>query len=275
MWRWVDSSPFVRKEKHETQSVRSRDSSFSRPPPARSSSGNPSITRTTAPRFRVISSYDDAVKGKRPGVLVVHEWWGLNDYAKKRADDLARMGYVAFAADMYGKGVVTTDAKKAGELARPFYGTPLMRTRARAGYDVLVKHELVDPARTAAIGFCFGGTTALELAYSGAPLAGAVSFHGNLTSPKPEDYPNIKASVLVCHGADDSFVAPADIDAFEKAMREAHTDWLMVSYSGAVHAFTNPDAGKAGLQGVAYNEKAALRSWSHMKTFFDEIFARR
>jgi len=219
--------------------------------------------------------YDDAVKGKRPGVLVVHEWWGLNDYAKKRADDLARMGYVAFAADMYGKGVVTTDAKKASELARPFYGTPLMRTRARAGYDVLAKHELVDPARTAAIGFCFGGTTALELAYSGAPLSGVVSFHGNLAAPTPEDYPNIKASILVCHGADDTFIAPADIDAFEKAMRDARTDWMMTSYGGAVHAFTNPDAGTFGIQGIAYNEKAALRSWAEMKTFFDEIFARR
>ena len=219
--------------------------------------------------------YDNAVKGKRPGVLVIHEWWGLNDYAKKRADDLARMGYVAFAADMYGKGVVTNDASKASELARPFYGTPLMRTRARAGYDVLVKHELVDPARTAAIGFCFGGTTALELAYSGAPIVGAVSFHGSLPAPKPEDYPNIKASILACHGADDTFVKPEDIAAFEKAMRDSKADWSMTSYGGAVHSFTNPDAGKAGIPGVAYNEKAALRSWAQMKTFFDEIFARR
>jgi len=219
--------------------------------------------------------FDDAVKGKRPGVLVVHEWWGLNEYAKKRADDLARMGYVAFAADMYGKGVVTTDGKKASELAGPFYGTPLMRTRARAGYDVLVKNDLVDPARTAAIGFCFGGTTALELAYGGAPLAAAVSFHGSLPAPKPEDYPNIKASILVCHGADDTFVKPEAIAAFEKAMRDARTDWMMTSYGGAVHAFTNPDAGTFGIEGIAYNEKAALRSWSQMKTFFDEIFARR
>jgi dienelactone hydrolase len=219
--------------------------------------------------------YDDAVTGKRPGVLVVPEWWGLNDYAKKRADDLARMGYVALAADMYGKGVVTTDAKKAGELAGQFYGSPLMRTRARAGYDVLAKHELVDPERTAAIGFCFGGTTVLELAYSGAPLAGVVSFHGSLPAPKAEDYPNIKASILACHGADDSFVKPEGIAAFENALRESKADWLVASYGGAVHSFTNPDAGKAGIPGVAYNEKAALRSWSHMKTFFDEIFARR
>ena len=219
--------------------------------------------------------YDDAVQGKRPGVLVVPEWWGLNDYARKRADDLACLGYVAFAADMYGKGVVTTDAKKAAELSAPFRGTPLMRERAKAGYDVLAKHELVDPERTAAIGFCFGGTTVLELAYGGAPLAGVVSFHGNLPAPKPEDLPNIKASILVCHGADDFFVAPEDIDAFQKAMREARADWQMVSYGGAVHSFTNPDAGKAGIQGVAYNEKAALRSWRHMEAFFDEIFARR
>jgi dienelactone hydrolase len=219
--------------------------------------------------------YDDAVKGKRPGVLVVPEWWGLNDYAKKRADDLARLGYVAFAADMYGKGVVTTDPKKAAELSGPFHGTPLMRTRARAGYDVLVKNELVDPARTAAIGFCFGGTAVLELAYSGAPLAGVVSFHGDITAPKPEDYSNIKASFLVCHGANDGFVKPEAIDAFQKAMRDAGTDWMMVYYGGAVHSFTNPDADKYGIPGVAYNEKAARRSWANMKTFFDEILARR
>jgi dienelactone hydrolase len=219
--------------------------------------------------------YDDAVKGKRPGVLVVHEWWGLNDYAKSRADDLARMGYVAFAADMFGKGIVTTDAKKAGELAGRFYGSPLMRTRARAAYDVLAAQELVDGARTAAIGFCFGGTAALELAYGGAPLAAVVSFHGSLPAPKPEDYPNIKAAILACHGADDTFVKPEDIAAFEQAMRDAKADWLMASYGGAVHSFTNPNAGKAGIPGVAYNEKAALRSWSHMKAFFDEIFARR
>jgi dienelactone hydrolase len=219
--------------------------------------------------------YDDALKGKRPGVMVVHEWWGLNEYARKRADELARMGYVAFAADMYGKGVNTTDAKKATELSAPFRGTPLVRERVRAGFDVLSKHDLVDTGRTAAIGFCFGGNAALELAFSGAAVTGVVSFHGNLPSPKPGDFANIKASILALHGANDSFVTPENIDSFEKALREAGVDWEMVVYGGAIHSFSNPDAGKFGIEGIAYNEKAAKRSWAHMKMFFDEIFAER
>ncbi len=219
-------------------------------------------------------AYDDAIQGKRPGVLVIHEWWGLNDYAKKRAGDLARMGYVAFAADMYGKGIVTTDATKAGELAGRFRAAPQARERAGAALDVLMKQDLVDSRRIAAIGFCFGGGVALQLAYGGAPLSGVVSFHSGLPAPSPEDYKNIKASILVCHGANDGFETPETIEAFQKAMRDAGADWEMVSYGGAVHAFTNPDAGKANIPGVAYNEKAATRSWALMKSFFDEIFAR-
>ena len=219
--------------------------------------------------------WDDAVKGMRPGVLVVHEWWGLNDFTKRKADQLARLGYVAFAADMFGKGVVTTDASKAQQLAAPFYGTPLMRERVKAGFDVLAKQELADPAKLGAIGFCFGGGAVFELAYSGAPLAGAVSFHGILPSPKPEDYAGIQARILALHGADDSFETPETIAQFQKAMREAGADWQFVIFGGAVHAFTNPDAGKFGIPGIAYNEKAAERSWKYMKTFFDEVFAKR
>jgi dienelactone hydrolase len=219
-------------------------------------------------------AYDDAVHGKRPGVLVVHEWWGLNDYIKKRAGELARMGYVAFAADMYGKGIVTTDAKKAGELAGRFRAAPQARERAGAALDVLMKQELVDSGRIAAIGFCFGGGVSLELAYGGAPLEGVVSFHSGLPAPGPEDYKNIKASILVLHGADDGFETPENIEAFQKAMRDAGADWEMVSYGGAVHSFTNPGADKFNIPGVAYNEKAANRSWALMKSFFDEIFAR-
>jgi dienelactone hydrolase len=219
--------------------------------------------------------WDNALKGTRPGVMVVHEWWGLNDFARNRADELARMGYVAFAADMYGKGVSTTDAKKATELSTPFRGTPLMRERVRAAFDVLLQQELVDPRRTGAIGFCFGGTAVFELAYSGAAVAGVVSFHGNLPAPKTEDYANIKASILALHGANDSFVTPEVIDQFQKAMREAGVDWQMAYFGGAVHSFTNPDAGKFGIEGIAYNEKAARRSWEYMKSFFDEVFAKR
>ena len=130
-------------------------------------------------------AYDDALKGPRPGVLVVHEWWGLNDFAKKKARQLAEMGYVALAADMYGKGVVTKDPQEAGKLAGSLKGAPLLRQRALAGFAALQQNKLVDPKRLAAIGFCFGGTTVLELAYAGADLAGVVSFHGGLAPRSP------------------------------------------------------------------------------------------
>jgi dienelactone hydrolase len=216
--------------------------------------------------------YDNVIQGKRPGVLVVHEWWGLNDYPKQRADQLAQLGYVAFALDMYGKGVVAKDRSEAGKLAGQFKGKPIIRERAKAGFDVLAAQELVDPKRIAAIGYCFGGTTVLELAYSGAPLAGIVSFHGGMVSPKPEDDTHIHAKVLVCHGADDPHVPGDDIEAFAAAMKRAGADWQLIAYGDAVHAFTNPKAGSDKSSGVAYNQKADERSWKHMKTFFDEIF---
>lgn len=216
-------------------------------------------------------AYDDAVSGKAPGVLVVHEWWGLNDFARSQAERLAALGYVAFALDMYGKGVVTGDPKKASELSKPFRGLSLMRERARAGLTVLLENDRVDPLRVAAIGFCFGGTTVLELAYGGAPLAGVVSFHGSLPVPGSEDGA-IAAKVLVLHGADDPFISADEVHRFQEAMRSAGLDWQMVYYGGAVHSFTNPGADRAGLSGVAYHEKAAGRSWEHMKVFFRELF---
>ena len=223
-------------------------------------------------------AYDDSVKGSRPGVLVVPEWWGLNDYAKNRAVQLAGMGYVAFATDMYGAGVTTTDPKKAGELAGQFYGKPLMAERAQAGLDQLTKSALVDPKKIAAIGFCFGGATCQALAYSGAPLAGIVSFHGSLIPATPEAAAKNKAKFLICHGAIDPFVKPEAIEAFKKSLDDGHFDYQFISYAGAVHAFTNPDADAVrtatGLNGIGYNEPAARRSWQHMKQFFDEIFAK-
>ncbi len=217
-------------------------------------------------------AYDNAVTGKRPGVLVVHEWWGLNDYAKRRAEQLARLGYVAFALDMYGKGISTTDPKEAGRLAGLFRDDrPFGRARAAAGLEVLRKRPQVDPARIAAIGYCFGGTVVLEMARSGADLKGVVSFHGGLATPNPADAGNIKGKVLVLHGADDTFESPAEITAFQEEMRQAKVDWQMVYYGGAVHSFTNPDAGKAGIKGVAYDEAADRRSWQAMRDFFDEI----
>ncbi len=218
-------------------------------------------------------AYDDSFTGRRSGVLLVHEWWGLNDYAKRRAEQLAGLGYVAFAIDMYGNGKTTGDAKTAGEWAAVFRNDrPLARARALAGLEVLKKRPQVDPQRIAAIGYCFGGTMALELARSGADLRGVVSFHGGLSTPDPADARNIRGKVLVLHGADDTFESPAEIAAFQEEMRRAGVDWQMVYYGGAVHAFSNPEAGKAGIKGVAYNEAADRRSWLAMRDFFDEIF---
>ncbi|HTB81431.1 MAG TPA: dienelactone hydrolase family protein [Opitutaceae bacterium] len=221
-------------------------------------------------------AYDDekAAAGKLPGVLVVHEWWGLNDYAKHRAVMLAKLGYVAFAADMYGDGTSTTDAKKAGELSKQFYGKPLMAERARAGLDQLLATGLVDESRVAAIGYCFGGAVCQALAYSGAPLAGIVSFHGSLV-PAPAGASN-KVKLLICHGALDPFSKPEAIAAFRKSMDDGGFDYQFISYAGAVHAFTNPDADNLarqnGLNGIGYNAAADRRSWQHMQVFFTELF---
>lgn len=218
-------------------------------------------------------AYDDADVKPRPGVLVVPEWWGLNDFAKKRADELAKLGTIAFAVDMYGKGQVAKTREEAAALAGPLRSDrALMRARALAGLEVLKGARLTDTARLAAIGFCFGGTTVLELARAGTPLAGVVSFHGGLSTPMPAGVDGIKAKVLVLHGADDPNVPAAEVSAFQEEMRNANADWQMIFYGGAVHSFTNPDAGNDPKKGVAYNEKAARRSWEAMKTFFAEVF---
>jgi dienelactone hydrolase len=219
-------------------------------------------------------AWDDATATKRPGVLVVHDWMGISDQTRKEADKLAALGYVAFAADIYGKGVRPTDPKSAGEQAGKFKGDrKLLRARARAGFDVLARQKLVDATHLAAIGFCFGGTTALELARDGAPLVGVVSFHGGLATPTPADAKNIKGKVLVLHGADDPNVPADEVAAFQKEMRDANVDWQFIAYGGAVHAFTVPAAGNDNSKGAAYNAKADARSWQAMKDFFAEVFA--
>lgn len=217
-------------------------------------------------------AYDDSIAGKRPGILVIHEWWGLNDYVKKRADQLAELGYVAFAADMYGKGVLANDSQEASRLAGQFKDTALLRDRARSGLGVLTENGFVDLKRIAAIGFCFGGTTVFELAYGGAPLAGAVSFHGGLPVPKQEDINNIKARLLALHGGEDPFVNSDKVNAFQGFMRQTEVDWQMIIYGGAVHSFSNPSSGNDKSKGAAYNEKAAKRAWEHMQLFFKELF---
>lgn len=218
-------------------------------------------------------AFDDAVPGRRPGVLVVHEWWGLNDYAKRRAEQVAELGYVALAVDMYGGGKTTSNPKEAGTWAGEVRrDVNVWRQRIQAGFDKLAANERVDPRRIAAIGYCFGGSTALQLAYSEPKLAGAVSFHGSLVAPRKEDFERIKASILILHGADDKFVPPEEMGGFQKSMNEAEADWHMVIYAHAVHSFTNPHADAAGMAGVAYNQKADERSWRHMHLFFRELF---
>jgi dienelactone hydrolase len=219
-------------------------------------------------------AWDDARPGVRPGVLVVHQWMGLTDYEKHRAEMLARLGYVAFCADIYGKGVRPKTTQEAGALVGRYKGgdRQLLRARVNAGLDALRQQPLVDPGHIAAIGYCFGGTTVLELARSGAQLNGVVSFHGGLDAPDPDDGKNIKCKVLVLHGADDPFSSPQDIAALENEMRRGGVDWQLVKFGGAVHAFTQPMAGHDNSKGAAYNEKADKRSWEYMKLFFNEIF---
>ena len=218
-------------------------------------------------------AYDDALAGPRPGILVIHQWKGLGPYEEMRIQKLAELGYVAFALDMYGKGNRGTDAQSASALARPLYADRgEMRARAAAGLDQLRQQPNVDPAKLAVIGYCFGGTCALELARSGANVAGTVSFHGGLATPDPDDAKNIKGQILVCHGADDPNVTWEQVEDFRKEMQGAGVHWEFVAYGGAVHAFTDPSAGNDPSRGAAYNETADRRSWVEMKMFFGEIF---
>jgi dienelactone hydrolase len=199
--------------------------------------------------------YDDAISGKRPGVIVVHEWWGLNDYARKRADMLAQLGYVAFAVDMYGDAKVTEHAQE-----------------AKAWMEQITAN--VDTSKLAAIGYCFGGATVMEMAYAGADLKGVVSFHGSLPPATPEQQKHIKAKILANHGSADSFEPPERVQAFEQSLDAAGADWELAIYGGARHGFTNPEAAKHGIENVQYNAEADRRSWALMQTFFDEIFAK-
>lgn len=209
-----------------------------------------------------------------PGVLVVHQWLGLTEYEKSRCKQLAELGYVAFALDVYGKGVRPANQPEAAKLSGAYKkDRELYRRRLMIGLEQLRGMDGVAKDRIAAVGYCFGGTGAIELARSGADISGVVSFHGGLDSPQPEIGRNIKARILVCHGADDPFVPANEIEAFKSELNNAGVDWQMIEYSGAVHSFTQPMAGNDNSRGAAYNEKADKRSWAAMRTFFDEVFA--
>lgn len=218
-------------------------------------------------------AYDDAIADKRPGILVVHDWMGFGPFGNQKAQDLAKLGYIAMAVDIYGKGVRPQNTDEAGTLVGVYKADrALLRKRILAGYETLKKEALVDTDKIAVMGFCFGGTTALELARSGAPIKGVVSFHGGLSTPTPKDAKNIKAKILALHGADDPYVPADEVQAFEKEMSDGHVDWQLIKYSGAVHAFTNPAAGNDNSKGAAYNERADKRSWVAMQDFFQEVF---
>jgi len=215
-------------------------------------------------------AWDDSVSGKRPGVLVVHEWWGLNDYVKGRAEQLAAEGYVAFAPDMYGDDKVTEHAKQAGEWSKQISSNiEAWRARANAGLAVLQSQPEVDAANVAAIGYCFGGSTVMQMAYAGSDVKAVVSFHGSLP-PAGEEVTSIKPRVLIAHGRDDGFIPADRIVAFQAGLDRAKADWEMTIYSGARHGFTNPGAGKFGLDGLAYNETADKRSWAAMLRLFED-----
>ena len=215
--------------------------------------------------------YDDAKQGKRPGVVVFPAWNGPDEDAKGRAQMLAKLGYVAFVADVYGKGVRPQGPKDAGaEAGKYMKNRPLLTERAKLAYDQLRKNSMVNPAKIAAIGYCFGGAGALDLARSGAPLVDTVTFHGDLTSPTPQDDNNIKGRVLALHGAADPIVNAQAQDAFKKEMTDAHVKWEMVLYGGAVHSFTQKGAGNDPSKGAAYNEYADKQSWAEMTRLFRE-----
>ena len=218
---------------------------------------------------------DDALEENRPGVLICHAWWGQGGYARHRARMLAEMGYVAVVLDMYGKGVYTDDAEQAGKLASHFYNNrEQFRTRAKAGLEVLKAQPGVDPQRIAVIGYCFGGTTALELAYAGADVAGIVSFHGSLLPPiaDSDDAKNIKTKVLICHGQADPFFSNEKLMGVIGPLQKANVPTTTILYSQAMHAFTDPTM-DGSLEGAVYQARADRQSWAHMKIFFDEIFA--
>ena len=221
-------------------------------------------------------AYDENIKGKRPGVLVVHEWWGHNEYARRRASMLAELGYTALAVDMYGDGKQAMHPDDAGkfssELMKNF---DVARSRFTAAMNFLKQQPSVDPGRIAAIGYCFGGGVVLNMARQGMDIKGVASFHGGLTAVKPAQHGDVKAKILVLHGADDKFVTPEQIEAFKKEMKTAGADLKFISYPGAIHSFTNPDAdtyAKKFNLPLGYNADADRESWDELKKFLGEIF---
>jgi dienelactone hydrolase len=221
-------------------------------------------------------AFDDKFTGKRPGILVVHEWWGHNEYARKRADMLAELGYVALAVDMYGDGKQANHPDDAGKFAgEVMKNMPAMKARFLAALTLLKESEDVDPANIGAIGYCFGGGVVLGMAREGADLKGVVSFHGSLATQSPAQKGRVKAKILVCNGAADKFVSEESIKEIKAEMKAAKVDFKFVNYPDAIHSFTNPastELGKKFNLPLAYNEKADKKSWADMQEFFKRVF---
>jgi dienelactone hydrolase len=223
-------------------------------------------------------SYDDSIVGKRPGILVVHEWWGLNEYARERARMFAELGYTALAVDMYGDGKQADHPDEAGKFAAAVrQNLPAATERFIAAMQVLKKNPTVDPEHIAAVGYCFGGGVVLEMARQGLDLDAVVSFHGSLTTDHPAAPGVVKARILICNGADDKMTTQADIEAFKREMAAAGVDYEFITYPGAKHSFTNPGADiyaeKFNIP-VGYNREADKKSWEDMKKFLKETFAK-
>lgn len=211
-------------------------------------------------------------KDNLPGILVVHDWLGLTDKTKEKAREIAELGFVVFAADVYGVDTKVNGPQEAGQTAGIYkHDRKKFRQHLWAAYDTMLKQDRVEKGKTAAVGFCFGGTGVLEMARSGDRLKGVVSFHGGLDAPKPFTK-KFTTKVIALHGADDPFVSASDLADFEQELREAKADWRLVKYGGAVHSFTDKTAGTDNTKGAAYNEAAHKRSWQEMKNFFAEIF---
>lgn len=224
-------------------------------------------------------AWDDVYGAKQPAVLVVHEWWGLNEYARERARMLAGLGYTALAVDMYGEGKSTEHASEAsGFMNNVLDHADVARERFLAAKALLERQPMVDATKKiAAIGYCFGGATVLNMARQGVDLAAVASFHGNLATRTPAQPGAVKARVLVLNGADDSFITQDSIKAFEQEMRHAGADYRFVNYPGAIHSFTNPDAdrlGKVNSMPLAYNADADKASWEAMKQLFKSVFGK-
>lgn len=225
--------------------------------------------------FKGYIAYDDSHAGKLPAVIVVHEWWGHNQHARNQADRLAKLGYIGFAIDMYGEGKVAAHPKDAGEMAAAVRSNPKeAHARFMAAYDFIKKHPKVDSEHVAAIGYCFGGNIVLEMARRGVDLDAVTSFHGALTNLEPGATLNVKAKVLVCHGGDDAFVPQKDIDNFKKEMDAAKADYQFLVLEGAKHSFTNPDADKVGMEGLAYSADADAKSWEAMSALLKRVFGK-